>query len=98
MPEAAEAFLDFPSTRGRAERGEHGLEFVARLAAHFGAVPQHDETSALGAGTLLLVAQAGLLTAPHGVDGLVEMPGDVERIKHVEGAAAELGNDPSAST
>ena len=92
LPESAEAFLELPCTGGCAERCEHGVEFVARLAANLGAAPQQEETSTLGAGTLFLGAQAGLLTAPHGVHCLVEMPGDVERIEHIEGAAAELGN------
>ncbi len=93
LPKAAEAFLEFPSTGGRAERGEHGLEFVARMTPHLGAPAQQEETSSLGACPLFLVAEAGLLATPHSVHGFVEMFRNVERIEHVEGSAAKLGHD-----
>ena len=93
-PEAAEALLEFPGARGLAERGEHGAELFASLAAHLGAALEQQEASALGLLGGGLVAQPGLLAAAHGIDRLVEVLGDVEGIEHVEGLAAALARRP----
>jgi len=93
LPEVPEAFLEFPCTGGCSESREHGFEFVPGLAAHFGAAPQQEEPTAFGLFARGLVFQPGLFPTAHGVHRLVEVFGNVKRIKHVEGLPATVGDD-----
>jgi len=92
-PEATEAFLEFPGPRGLAERGKHGVEFVARLAAHFGASLEQEETSALGLLAGGFIGEPCLLAPSHGIDRFVEVFGDMKGIEHVEGMTAAFSHN-----
>jgi len=93
LPDAAEAFLMFSGAGGGPKRGEHGLGFSLRLAAHLDATLEQQEAAALGTGLRFLVVQAGLIAAAHGVHRLVEVFGDMKGMKHVERRAAEIADD-----